>query len=168
MINELDNIKVVIFDFDNTLAIHKDKEYLQKRKDNKEVYINYLLNAYLNPDTFYDEIEICYESDILKKLINYLKDRNIKMYCVSGMKFSFDLQAKKNFIKKHYNEDIEIITSSSQKLKINAVEIISKINNCNYNKILFIDELIDNVEQYKQIGINALLPNEVEKELQIN
>ena len=43
MINELDNIKVVIFDFDNTLAIHKDKEYLQKRKDNKEVYINYLL-----------------------------------------------------------------------------------------------------------------------------
>ena len=35
---DLSNIKVAIFDFDETLAIHKDKEYLKHRNENEENY----------------------------------------------------------------------------------------------------------------------------------
>lgn len=33
---DLSSIKVAIFDFDDTLAIHKDKDYLKHRNENEE------------------------------------------------------------------------------------------------------------------------------------
>ena len=36
----LNNIKVAIFDFDDTLAIHKDKNYLKHRNENEEKLLN--------------------------------------------------------------------------------------------------------------------------------
>lgn len=53
----LNNIKVAIFDFDDTLAIHKDVDYLKHRNENEEKLLNYYLNAYLNPEKFYEIIE---------------------------------------------------------------------------------------------------------------
>ena len=47
---KLDNIKVAIFDFDETLAIHKDKDFVEHRNESEEKLLNYYLNAYLNPD----------------------------------------------------------------------------------------------------------------------
>ena len=49
----LNNIKVAIFDFDDTLAINEDKEFLNHRSKNEETYLNYYLNVYLNPEIFY-------------------------------------------------------------------------------------------------------------------
>ena len=49
----LDNIKVAIFDFDDTLVINGDKEFLNHRSKNEETYLNYYLNVYLNPEIFY-------------------------------------------------------------------------------------------------------------------
>lgn len=46
----LENIKIVIFDFDDTLAIHKDKDYSKHRRESENKYLNYYLNAYQNPD----------------------------------------------------------------------------------------------------------------------
>lgn len=85
----LDNIKIVIFDFDDTLAIHKDKDYLKHRNESEEKRLDYYLNAYQNPEIFYEKIEPCVKSKILSNLINELRSKNIKMYCLSGMKFSF-------------------------------------------------------------------------------
>ena len=50
---KLDNIKVANFDFDDTLAINEDKEFLNHRSKNEETYLNYYLNVYLNPEIFY-------------------------------------------------------------------------------------------------------------------
>ena len=55
----LDNIKIVIFDFDDTLAIHKDKDYLKHRNESEEKRLDYYLNAYQNPEIFYKKIEPC-------------------------------------------------------------------------------------------------------------
>lgn len=59
----LDNIKVAIFDFDDTLAIHKDRDFLKHRSENEETYLNFYLNAYLNLENFYENIESCNKSD---------------------------------------------------------------------------------------------------------
>ena len=103
---DLNNIKVVVFDFDDTLAIHKDKDYVKHRNENEEKRLGYYLNAYENPETFYEEIEPCDKSETLCGFINELRNKNIKMYCLSGMKFSFHFKAKQNFINKHYGNDI--------------------------------------------------------------
>ena len=162
METSINNLKVAIFDFDGTLAVHKDKEFAKHRRESEDKFLNYFLKAYLNPDSFYDVIEPCYRSDSLYKLINILRNKGVKLYCLSGMKFSFHLKAKENFVHKYYGNDIEIISSESQERKVCAVKIIKYINNCNSNEILFVDDVEENIIKLKDIGVNALLVNNVD------
>ena len=157
----LDNIKIVIFDFDDTLAIHKDKDFSKKRRESEDKYLGYYLNAYKYPNIFYEDIEPCIKSEILYKFINNLRNNGIKMYCLSGMKFSFHLKAKQNFINKYYGHDIEIISSASQELKVDGVKIISKLNNCNLDEILFIDDNKDTIALLNASKIKTILANDI-------
>lgn len=158
---DLNKIKVAVFDFDNTLAIHRDQEYSKKRKEDYEAFLNFYKDAYLNPKIFYDEIEICDMSVTLYNLIDILRKQGTKLYCLSGMKFSFQLKAKENFVHKHYGNDIEVIMSKSQEMKVDGVNVLQRINNCKLDEILFIDELEENITRFKELGINAMTPNEV-------
>ena len=159
---DLNNLKVAIFDFDDTLAIHKDKDYIEHRNETEENLLNYYLNAYLNPNSFYESIEPCNISESILKLINILRKNNVKIYCVSGMKFSFHLKAKEHFVHKYYGNDIEVISTRNQELKVDAVKIISKVNNCNLNEILFVDDIEENIINFNKVGIYALLPGDVD------
>lgn len=158
----LKNIKVVIFDFDDTLAIHRDRDYLQHRNENEENLQNYFLNAYLNPEKFYEIIEPCNISQSILKLIDILRKNIVKIYCVSGMRFSFHFKAKEYFVHKYYGEDIELISTRNQETKIDAVRIISKVNKCNLNEVLFVDDIAENIVNFSNVGINALLPDDVD------
>ena len=158
----LNNIKVAIFDFDDTLAIHKDKKYLEHRNESDATLIDYYLKAYLNPSSFYETIEPCSVSETILKLINILRKNKTRMYCLTGSKFSFPLKAKEYFVRKHYGSDIEMLLTRDQSKKVDATKIISKINNCKLDEILFIDDLKDNISKLNVVGINALLPSEVE------
>lgn len=160
---DLNNIKVAIFDFDDTLAIHKDKDFTKHRNKSEESFSNWYYNAYKNPDIFYEEIEPCIKSEILYKFINNLRNKKIKMYCLSGMKFSFHLKAKQTFIDKYYGKDIEAISTSLQELKIKGVKIIGKINNCKLDEILFIDDNADVITQLEENGVKAILVDNIEK-----
>mgnify|MGYP004460636633 CR=1 FL=1 len=159
---DLSKIKVVIFDFDDTLAVHRNRDYQERRCESEESLIGYYLNAYLYPNSFYNDIEPCDISESIFKLVNILRKNNVKMYCVSGMRFSFHLKAKENFVHKYYGNDIEVISAGSQELKIDAIKVISKLNNCNLNEILFIDDMVDNVVRFNKMGINGLLPENVD------
>lgn len=158
----LKNIKVAIFDFDDTLAIHKDKEYIKHRNEKEEKLLEYFLNAYLNPQKFYEIIEPCNISASILGLINILRKNNVKIYCVSGMRFSFHFRAKEYFVHKYYGEDIELVSTKNQETKVDAVKIISKINNCNLNEVLFVDDIEENIINFNKIGIKAFLPDAVD------
>lgn len=157
----LDNIKVVIFDFDGTLAIHRDKDFVKHRNETEDKRLNYYSNAYQNPDSFFEDIELCDRSEILYNLIEELRNKDIKMYCLSGMKFSFHFNAKKNFIHKNYGNDIELVSVGTQQLKLDGIKIISKVNGCNLNEVLFIDDLEDTVNYLKSKGVNAINVNDI-------
>lgn len=158
----LAKIKVVIFDFDDTLAIHIDKDYAKHRKESDDKYLGYYLNAYKNPKVFYEEIEPCIKSEVLYKFITNLRSKDIKMYCLSGMKFSFHLKAKQFFINSHYGDDIEVISTASQQLKTDGVKIIQKLNDCKLEEILFIDDRNDVINLLNSNGINAILVKDIE------
>ena len=123
----LDNIKVVIFDYDGTLAVHRDKDFVKHRNENVDKRLNYYANAYQNPSNFYIDIEPCDRSEALYKLIQELRNKNIKMYCLSGMKFSFHFKAKQDFINTQYGDDIELISAGTQELKLDGIKIILKL-----------------------------------------
>ena len=73
-----------------------------------------------------------------------------------------DTFTKEYFVHKYYGNDIEVISTKNQKLKIDASKIISKINDCNLNEILFVDDIEKNVINFNKIGIKAILPNDVD------
>ena len=157
----LDKIKIVIFDFDGTLAIHRDKDFVKHRNESEDKRLNYYANAYQNPNNFFEDIELCDRSEVLYNLIEELRNKNIKMYCLSGMKFSFHFNAKKNFINKNYGNDIELVSVGTQELKLDGIKIISKVNGCNLNEVLFIEDLEDTVKFLKSNGINVINVNEI-------
>ena len=76
------------------------------------------------------------------------------------MKFSFHFKAKEYFVHKYYGSDIEVISARNRKLKVYATKIISKINNCDLNDVLFVDDIEE--KNINKIEINALLPNDVD------
>lgn len=158
---DLNNIKVVIFDFDGTLAIHRDKDFVKHRNESEDKRLNYYSNAYQNPNSFFEDIELCDKSETLYNLIEELRNKNIKMYCLSGMKFSFHFNAKKNFISKNYGNDIELISVGTQQLKLDGIKIISKVNGCNLNEVLFIEDLEDTVNYLRNNGVNAINVNDI-------
>lgn len=158
---DLSNIKIVIFDFDNTLAIHRDKDFVKHRNESEDKRLNYYSSAYQNSKHFFEEIEPCDRSEVLYNLIEELRNRNIKMYCLSGMKFSFHFNAKKEFINKNYGNDIELVSVGTQELKLDGIKIISKINNCNLNEILFIEDLENTVDYLKRNGVIAINVNDI-------
>lgn len=159
------NIKLAIFDFDDTLAIHKDKNYVKHRKEIGEN--TYFKNAFEHPDTFYDEIEPCDISKDMYNLISYLRLHNVKMYCLSGMRMSLHSDAKQSFINKNYGTDIKLISASTQEYKVDVVKILQDSFKSKPDEILFIDDLQKVVDLMKQQGYVALLESEV-KNITIN
>lgn len=153
---DLSNIKLAIFDFDDTLAIHKDKEFSKHRSESEENFINFYFNAYTDPYSFYDVVEPCTKSEVLYNLIGILRSKNIKMYCLSGMKFTFHLKAKQSFINKYYGEGIEVISTSSRELKLKGLKVLQRINNCNLDEVLLIDNRQDVIDLLTNNGIKGI------------
>lgn len=155
------NIKLAIFDFDDTLAIHTDKDYIEHRKNIGEN--TYFKKAFENPNIFYDEIEPCKVSQDMLNLISYLRLHNTKMYCLSGMRMSLHSDAKQSFINKHYGSDIKLVSASTQEYKVDVVKILQETYNCKPNEVLFIDDLQKVVDTMKQQGYVAFLESEIKK-----
>lgn len=160
---DINEIKVAIFDFDQTLAMHKDKDYPIHRRESEEKRLEYYLTAYKNPDTFYDTIEPCEKSEELYNLICKLREKNVKVYCVSGAKYTFHLKAKQAFVNKHYGKDIEVIFVSANELKIDGVRIIQKYHHCKLDEILFVDDKKEVIEMMSANGVKALLVDDIKR-----
>ena len=160
---DLRGIKLAVFDFDDTLAIHKDREFMKKHFENgQESKNNYYFDAYTNPDSFYDEIEPCEKSEALYKLIMILREKGIKMYCLSGMKFSFHLKAKQAFVDKHYGKGIEVISAASQELKLQGIKILQKVDNCELCEVMFIDDRQSVIDILSENGVKGILVTDIE------
>lgn len=153
----LNKIKVAVFDFDDTLAIHKDKNYIQRRKGSNDYYIQ----AYLHPDTFYETIEPCYPSLVLQNVTAYCRLNNIPMFCVSGMRFSLHMDAKIAFIQKHYGNDIKFIIASSQERKADVVQVLKETNRCDTSEILFVDDMDCNISNMSDLGYSVVSVNDL-------
>ena len=77
------------------------------------------------------------------------------------MKFSFHLKAKQNFVNKYYGEDIEVLSTKTQELKLDGIKIIQRLNNCTLNEIIFIDDNPSTIEFLNNYGIKTIDVNEI-------
>lgn len=156
----LSNIKIAAFDFDDTLAVHKDKDYVVHRKALNED--NYFKTAYLCPTEFYESIEVCIAPLEMQSFISYLRSLgSIKLYCISGMKHTLHFKAKEAFIHKHYGSDIELVAAGSQERKADVLRILQSAHDCRSDEVLFIDDRQDTINLLCKQGFNAILASDI-------
>ena len=135
------------------------KKHFEAGEESKN---NYYYNAYIDPDGFYENTEPCEKSEALYRLVLLLRQKGIKMYCLSGMKFSFHLKAKQAFIDKHYGKGIEVITSASQELKLQGIKVLQKVNNCKLSEVMFIDDRRSVIDILLKNGVKGILVSDLE------
>lgn len=156
----LSDIKVAAFDFDDTLAVHKDKDYVAHRKALNED--NYFKMAYLYPNDFYESIETCVAPLEMQSCISYLRSLStIKLYCVSGMKHTLHFKAKETFIHRHYGLDIELIAAGSQERKAAVLRVLQSVYDCRADEVLFVDDQQSTVDLLCKHGFSAILAGNV-------
>ena len=83
------------------------------------------------------------------------------------MRISLHFAAKQSFINKHYGNDIELLSVSTQEGKVDVIKILQQTFNCKSEEILFVDDLQEVVDLMKEQGYMALLESEV-KSITIN
>ena len=156
----LSGYKIVAFDFDDTLAVHKDKDYAAHRKALNED--NYFKMAYLCPNEFYESIETCTAPIEMQSFISYLRSLGtIKLYCVSGMKHTLHFKAKEAFIHRHYGLDIELIAAGSQERKADVLRVLQSVYDCRADEVLFVDDRQSTVDLLCKQGFSAVLAGNV-------
>lgn len=155
----LNDIKVAIFDFDDTLAVHRNRNYVETRKEDED---GYFLKAYENPQVFYETIEPCVADADMKNLVVYCRNEKIPMFCITGMRFSLHMPAKDAFIKKHYGNDIELITSADQGRKADVVRIMMRHFGLKPSQVLFVDDMQATLDLLKyETGVTGIHPSDV-------
>ena len=156
----LSGIKVAAFDFDDTLAVHKDKDYVEHRKTLNED--NYFKMAYLCPTDFYESIETCTAPTEMQSFISYLRSLGtIKLYCVSGMKHTLHFKAKEAFIHNHYGLDIELIAAGSQEGKADVLRVLQSAYDCHTDEVLFVDDKQSTVDLLREQGFRAIIAGNI-------
>lgn len=146
----LSNIKVAVFDFDDTLAVHRNKDYSINR-DN-----SYFIKARLNPAIFYTTIEPCYVLPEMLKVTERCREIGAVMYCLSGMRCSLHAEAKKAYIEQNYGDDIELLMAKSQAMKLEVIAMLQEIHKCKAEEILYVDDNVENIVNAQKEGYVAV------------
>ena len=142
-------ISVAFFDFDDTLAIHNNWGDMEKNDR-----VTFYQKALENPDEFYETVMPCIVNTHLVKFIHNLKVSGVKLYCLSGMYCSLNAAAKLAFIRKHYSDDFELLTSSSQDAKQIVLDALSP----DPSQVLLVDDYMPNLEKASAFGYNCYTP----------
>jgi hypothetical protein len=154
LMNKLENLEMVLFDFDDTLCIHSH------RSDSYEELMEYL--SYIHSgETFPKSWNKSKPNLQLKKFMDYLADKNIPMGLISGVRDCKTAERKIKWVKENYGYLLENYCVSSQEQKIIELKVLAKVNRLHEKQIAIIDDLYPNLEKAESEGFVALSPMQV-------
>lgn len=152
-------VKLVIFDFDGTLAIHQNHDYIERRERNG--LQEYFAEAFKHPDTFYETFDPCVSNPQLVKMVELCRTANIPMCCVSGMKSSLHKRAKEAFIHKHYGKDIPLIVAADGKNKPFVAGVLSRVFELKHGEVLELDDEESVIKAMREDDFLAVTPKSI-------
>lgn len=152
--NTLENLEMVLFDFDDTLCIHNH------RSDAYGEMMEYL--SYIHSgETFPKSWNKAKPNLQLKKFMDYLACKNISMGLISGVRDCKTAERKIKWVKENYGYLLENYCVSSQEQKIIELKVLAKVNRLHENQIAIIDDMYSNLEKAESEGFIALSPMQV-------
>lgn len=149
---KLQDIKLVLFDFDNTLCLHT------KYTNNEDIEQAYDINILLEDK---DPWENCLVSSHLKQFMELCVERNIKIGLISATASSKHAVKKQNWVAEKYGFLPENYCVSSAENKIRMMRAITVTDEIDKSQILLVDDLFFTLEDAANAGFMACSPMEV-------
>lgn len=148
----LDEVKLVLFDFDDTLCIHKKHHW-------EDGYAKSYLNAMVSGD--YTWWEGCDYSKHMAAFMMACASRNIDMGLVSATSFHATSEAKIKWVEEKYGVSLKNYSVGTSKDKVTIVDTLSNVLKLRAREILVIDDRYDVLDDIAAIGCQAASPMEV-------
>lgn len=150
---DLSRVKLVLFDFDDTLCIHSKHWNHDSDGYNKAMFTG---------DTSWWERNSCEYSKEMMKLVNYCRDNGIDMGLISAVEFCATSVTKLDWVKQKYGVDMKnFCTSAGQSSKKDMVNYIIRAYGLEADSILFVDDYYSHVSQVASLGVQAASPMEI-------
>lgn len=150
MIN-IQKIKAVVFDFDDTLCIHTKHEEM----DELEYYYGIVNNS-----NFLVERN-CQWNSQMYEFIKYCKSKDIRMAICSATGFYPVMEAKQESIENAYGIKLDNLCIGGASNKNLPLQYYAKLLGLENDEILLVDDLYSNVEAATKEGFQACSPMEV-------
>lgn len=145
----VDDLKVVCFDFDDTLCIHSERV-------GKGMF-KYLCSMHADNDYWKDS-----EANLqLKLFMDYLHAQGTKMCLIGGVDSFKEAERKVQWVKEKYGYSLENCCVSKQELKVVELEAIAELGGFYKKQIALVDDMYQNLEKAESEGFVALSPMQV-------
>lgn len=151
-------IKMMFFDFDDTLLIH----YREQRLDSTgEAHRERLLRRQVETKDGYRVFdEIGEPNELIKQFLAEHPD--VPKYCISFVQDSITLPFKKHWLEMHFpNQFYDMIGTSSPERKVTVMQMYAKVCNIPPYQILFVDDYYKAVDAAADAGFYAMSTTEL-------
>lgn len=149
MIN-LEQVKIVFFDFDDTLCIHTEHSSL-----NEEIYdIQVATKGILTWNT-------CETNEQIKIFMDICDQKGIKMALISTTKSFIHMMFKQKWVSEKYHYELENCCVGSQEAKLDMIKAISAARGYKSCEVLFVDDYWYQTERIEDAGFLACSPMEI-------
>lgn len=160
----LNKIKMMVFDFDDTLLIHyKEKSLDSNGEDHRKRLISEQIENNQGYQ-IYDKIGVPNNlvQRFLEMYIEITKNTNTPKYCISWVKDSLTLPFKKEWLEKHFPGQFnDVIGVSTPERKITVAKILAEAYGINPENVLVVDDYFVIVDEAHKAGFCAMSVQEL-------
>jgi len=147
----INKIKCVLFDFDDTLAIHQDHKEYTKEEDE---YFNakIIKGEYNWPRSVI--------SEHMKLFLDYCDSNNMKMFLISASP-AMIANEKLKWVENNYGYKLSNLCVNTHEDKVNIAKSVSIAYGINLDEILIVDDYFKVLSDAENIGIEVATPMEI-------
>ena len=150
--NKLENLKMVLFDFDDTLAVHSQGHRISDH------LIKYMINVHSGSKELWNTSKPNLQ---LKKFMDYLAYKDIPMGLISGVHDCKAAERKIEWVKENYGYSLENYCVSSQEQKMIELSTIAEVNGFHKSQIALVDDYYENLGNAEKMGFTTFSPMEI-------
>lgn len=152
LMNKLENLKMVLFDFDDTLAVHSQGHRISDH------LMKYMINVHSGSKELWNTSKPNLQ---LKKFMDYLAYKNIPMGLISGVHNCKAAERKIEWVKENYGYSLENYCVSSQEQKMIELSTIAEVNGFHESQIALVDDYYENLGNAEKMGFTTFSPMEI-------
>lgn len=151
MIN-FDRIKLALFDFDDTLAVHTEHGW------NKGIAKRQLVAAAAGKLYEASTLRVSYD---LKTFVALCKEHDVELGLISASGFAPRVEQKMKWVEEHYGVRMQNYCVGSVAEKPDAIEAIRQAKRFCSDEILLVDDYYKVLSDVTKVGIQVVSPAEV-------